>query len=166
MSIRRASFKTPRGEKERIFRIHVNNHHVEDVTMQAKELLKDVFKKLEIKLNAKFEQSVYSLRTADQETVGLSVTIKNLSHIDELWVHPPYLTASNISVTADSGDGAAQKKDEEPKLAFGVPLRKMKRSRETGLPYVLQKCFDYLGKERSLRTIGLFRLSGNRKVWI
>jgi hypothetical protein len=162
MTLRRASFKTPRGDKERVFRIHVNNHHVEDITMLPKEVLKDVFKKLESKVGVKLESSIYSLRTADQETVGLSVTIKNLSHIDELWVHPPVLTISNTTVT-DAGDSASVKKEDTSGAAFGVSLRKMKRAKETGLPYVLQKCFDYLGKERSLRTIGLFRLNGNKK---
>lgn len=38
----------------------------------------------------------------------------------------------------------------------------MDKDAPSKLPFVLLKCFEFLEKERSLRTVGLFRLSGNK----
>jgi hypothetical protein len=134
-----------KNEPPRLFIVHVNSSVKIELFLQNKEPIGFLFGAIEHKLNVTIDDKKYQLYTSDNAQVNLNALAKQVKQ-NEFWIKPEYdLLKENAN------------------KVFGLELTSITERHPTSrLPNVLHKCFEFLDKERSLRTIGLFRLCGNR----
>lgn len=127
-----------------VINIHLNSKSTFDVTLQRNDQLGAAIIFLERKLNIKIDESRYGLYTSDNQQMNLNAIMKQIKY-NEFWLKPEYdISKENVH------------------KVFGVDLGQLEMHEATKIPWVLHKCFEFLAKERVLRTVGLFRLTGNK----